>query len=68
MNALTKNWTIMPPDLEAARQQWEYSHAANAVLTFAALALIAVGALASQRAGVAGLRLAPASESDPRQV
>jgi hypothetical protein len=36
MNALTGNWTIVPPDLAAARAQWEYSHAVNALLTFGA--------------------------------
>lgn len=36
MNALTRNWTQVPPDINAARRQWEYSHAGNALLTFAA--------------------------------
>ncbi|HTV45053.1 MAG TPA: hypothetical protein VMF05_07020 [Stellaceae bacterium] len=27
----------MPADWQALRQQWEFSHAVNAVLTFAAL-------------------------------
>src|SRR5262249_48661511 len=34
MNAATNNWTVIPQDFEAARLQWEYSHAVNAVLTF----------------------------------
>jgi hypothetical protein len=38
MNVLTENWTKMPPDLEAARRQWEYSHAASAALNFIAFA------------------------------
>src|SRR5215813_11078981 len=37
MNVATNNWTISPQDFEAARRQWEYSHAVNAVLTFVAL-------------------------------
>ncbi len=37
MNAASENWTRVPPDLETARRQWEYSHAVCAVLTFAAL-------------------------------
>ncbi len=36
MNRLTQNWTMAPPDIAAARWQWEASHAVNAVLTFLA--------------------------------
>ncbi len=48
MNVLTQNWTMPPPNLAAARTQWEYSHAVNAVLTFlafvaAALAIVRNG-------------------------
>jgi hypothetical protein len=39
-NLATENWTRMPPDWEALRQQWEYSHAANAGLTFLALCAV----------------------------
>ena len=42
MNIASRNWTTMPDQFEAARRQWEYSHAASAVLTF--LALLAVTA------------------------
>lgn len=48
MNVLTKSWTMPPPNLAAARTQWEYSHAVNAVLTF--LAFVAA-ALAIVRSG-----------------
>jgi hypothetical protein len=53
MNELTQNWTVTPANVEEARRQWEYSHAANAVLTFFAFvaACIAVIAARSQRAG-----------------
>jgi hypothetical protein len=37
MNVASRNWTVVPEPLEAARRQWEYSHAASAALTFAAL-------------------------------
>ncbi len=58
MNVLTENWTVMPPDLEAARQQWEYSHAASAVLTALALLAIVASALAAARErGAAAARL-----------
>jgi hypothetical protein len=36
-NQGTANWTIAPAGWQALRRQWEWSHAANAVLTFAAL-------------------------------
>jgi hypothetical protein len=49
MNAATNYWTITPQDFEAARRQWEYSHAVNAVLTFVALVTIALSALLFKR-------------------
>ena len=49
MNVATNNWTITPQDFEAARQQWEYSHAVNAVLTFVALVTITLSALNFKR-------------------
>jgi hypothetical protein len=45
MNVLTQNWTVTPADLDAARRQWEYSHAVNAVITFAALVLVTLAAI-----------------------
>ena len=36
-NQATQNWTVAPPNWADLRTQWEYSHAANAVMTFAAL-------------------------------
>jgi hypothetical protein len=48
MNALTSNWTSMPPDLEAARRQWELSHAVNAVLTFLAFITGSLAVLTSR--------------------
>jgi hypothetical protein len=43
-NQATNNWTVVPQNWNELRSQWEYSHAANAVATFAALvcAVIAV--------------------------
>ncbi|MBX6425313.1 MAG: DUF1772 domain-containing protein [Variibacter sp.] len=40
-NVATANWTVRPPEWEALRRQWEYAHAANAVVTFAALCALA---------------------------
>jgi len=49
MNVASGQWTVMPADFEAARRQWEYSHAVNAVLTFAALVAITSSTLVHKR-------------------
>lgn len=51
-NQATANWTTIPADWERLRSQWEYSHAANAVLTFLAL-------VAATLAAVTGAKAAP---------
>lgn len=48
-NQATSNWTVVPPDWETLRTQWEYSHAVNAGITFLALCLIVLSALSRQR-------------------
>jgi hypothetical protein len=40
VNVETVNWTVMPADFEAARDQWEYSHAVGSAFSF--LAIIAL--------------------------
>jgi hypothetical protein len=40
-NQATSNWTVVPADWPELRAQWEYAHAANAVLTFLALCAVA---------------------------
>jgi hypothetical protein len=40
-NQATANWTVLPENWQALRTQWEYSHAASAVLNFAAVLLLA---------------------------
>jgi hypothetical protein len=45
-NQATGNWTSVPENWEQLRTEWEYSHAANAAITFLAL-LCSVGALVS---------------------
>ena len=35
-NQATENWTAQPENWEALRAQWEYGHAANAVVVFGA--------------------------------
>ncbi|WP_034853924.1 hypothetical protein [Inquilinus limosus] len=44
-NQATANWTAVPRNWAELRLQWEYSHAANAILTFIALCLITLSAL-----------------------
>jgi hypothetical protein len=39
-NQATSNWTVVPADWQELRIQWEYAHAANAVLTFLALCAV----------------------------
>jgi len=36
-NRQTSNWTVLPENWKALRTQWEYSHAASAVLNLIAL-------------------------------
>ncbi len=44
-NQATDNWTTAPANWAVLRTQWEYAHAANAVLTFLALCCIALSNL-----------------------
>lgn len=45
-NELTANWTVLPDNWAALRAQWEYSHAASAVLNLIALVAIIASVLA----------------------
>ncbi len=47
-NVATSNWTVAPADWADLRRQWEYAHAANAVLTFAALCAATLSVLAAR--------------------
>jgi hypothetical protein len=53
MNAASGNWTQMPANFEAARRQWEYSHAVNAGLVLVAFASLTASILASRPAASA---------------
>jgi hypothetical protein len=44
-NQATSNWTVVPQNWNELRSQWEYSHAANAVATFAALVCVVIAGL-----------------------
>ena len=48
INVATQSWTVSPEQFEAARQQWEYSHGASAVLTFVALVAMVFSSLKYQ--------------------
>lgn len=48
-NVATTNWTTIPENWEALRDQWEYSHAAGAALQLLAMAALAVAALLRQK-------------------
>jgi hypothetical protein len=39
-NKATQNWTVLPEGWETLRYQWEYSHAASAILNFVALFIL----------------------------
>jgi hypothetical protein len=47
-NQATANWTEAPREWQALRQQWEYSHAINAVLTFIALCCVTLSVLTKE--------------------
>lgn len=44
-NQATSNWTTIPEEWGELRLQWEYSHAANALVTFAAFCAVALSVL-----------------------
>jgi hypothetical protein len=48
-NGATQNWTVSPPHWVELRRQWEYSHAANAGLSFLAICLVAAATIAARR-------------------
>ena len=48
-NQATDNWTTVPADWQALRRQWEYSHAANAILTFVGLCCAILSTLVARR-------------------
>jgi len=44
-NQATDNWTTIPEDWAQLRRQWEYSHAGNALVTFAAFCAVTLSVL-----------------------
>jgi len=47
-NQATSNWTMIPDHWEQLRREWEYSHAANAVVTFAAFCAVTLSVLTTR--------------------
>jgi hypothetical protein len=47
-NQATNNWVTIPENWQALRTQWEYSHAVNAFVSFAALCSVTWAALLHQ--------------------
>jgi hypothetical protein len=50
-NLATNNWSVAPASWQALRAQWEYGHAVNAVITFAAMASLLFALVLSRRVG-----------------
>ena len=50
-NQATSNWTVIPANWQELRQQWEMSHAANALILFAGLCCVSWAALLSRPRG-----------------
>lgn len=50
VNQRTANWTILPSDWQQLRLQWEFSHAASALLNIAAFAAAIVAVMNAARA------------------
>jgi hypothetical protein len=44
-NQTTGNWTVVPKNWNELRSQLEYSHASNAIMTFAALVCVVIAVL-----------------------
>jgi hypothetical protein len=55
-NQATANWTVVPESWQALRVQWEYAHAAGAVLTLLALGAVTASALAIRSRAAIGAR------------
>jgi hypothetical protein len=47
-NQATANWTTIPDNWDVLRQHWEYAHAANALIVFAAFLATAMATVSSE--------------------
>jgi hypothetical protein len=48
-NQITNNWTVLPENWTALRRQWEYSHAASALLNLLAMISLSASVLVRNR-------------------
>jgi hypothetical protein len=48
-NAITQDWTVAPANWAALRDQWEYSHAAGAVLSLVSFICVAGASVMPRR-------------------
>jgi hypothetical protein len=48
-NQVTANWTTLPEDWSGLRQEWEYSHAVNAVVMLIALCSVTLAVITAHR-------------------
>lgn len=51
-NQATSNWTVAPPDWQVLRAHWEYSHAANAIVTFVAMCAVTLSVVRGSRTSI----------------
>jgi cbb3-type cytochrome oxidase subunit 1 len=58
-NQQTSNWTALPTNWQELRVQWEYSHAARAVLYLTAFAALALSVLARDERAIQDPAAAP---------
>jgi hypothetical protein len=66
-NQATENWTRLPADWMALRAEWEYSHAAGAVLSLAAFLLLVLSVLVDEPSARADRRRGDGSRDGGRK-
>lgn len=67
-NQQTENWTVLPDDWQKLRIQWEYSHAAGAILHLIALSALIGLVLTSDESGRSGREVAAAVNEERESV
>jgi hypothetical protein len=67
-NRQTSNWTLLPPDWEGLRTQWEYSHAAAAVLYLIAFSTLVLSVLVPERSATERWHAVHAARREPEMA
>jgi hypothetical protein len=67
-NRQTENWTMLPDDWQKLRIQWEYSHAAGAVLHLIALCALIGSVLASDESDRSGREITAAVNEERESI